>query len=54
MTTKEILSKSSILVGQEFSDRKEATIAAGKLLFQNGFEIGIQFNESERLIRIGE
>ena len=37
MTTKEILSKSSILVGQEFSDRKEATIAAGKLLFQNGY-----------------
>ena len=37
MTTKEILSKSSILVGQKFSDRKEATIAAGKLLFQNGY-----------------
>ena len=37
MTTKEILSKSSILVGQEFRDRKEATIAAGKLLFQNGY-----------------
>ncbi len=37
MKSKDILNKSSILVGQEFKDKKEATVAAGNLLLQNGY-----------------
>jgi|TARA_B100001287_G_scaffold219567_1_gene188546 mannitol/fructose-specific phosphotransferase system IIA component len=37
MSQKSVLIKESILTNQEFSDNKEATIAAGNLLLENGY-----------------
>ena len=33
----EVLVKESILTGQNFSSKEEATIAAGEILLQNGY-----------------
>ena len=37
MSQKSVLIKESILTNKEFSDNKEATIAAGNLLLENGY-----------------
>ena len=37
MNQKEVLVKESILTGQVFSSKKEATIVAGEILFENGY-----------------
>ena len=37
MSQKSVLIKESILTNKEFSDNKEATVAAGKLLLENGY-----------------
>ena len=37
MNQNEVLVKESILTGQVFSSKKEATIVAGELLFENGY-----------------
>ena len=37
MNQNEVLVKESILTGQVFSSKKEATIVAGEILFENGY-----------------
>ena len=37
MSQKSVLIKESILTNKEFSDNKEATVAAGNLLLENGY-----------------
>ena len=37
MTQKNVLIRESIFTNKSFSDNKEATIAAGKILFDNGY-----------------
>ncbi len=37
MSQKSVLIKESILTNKEFSENKEATVAAGNLLFENGY-----------------
>ena len=37
MNQNEVLAKESILTGQVFSSKKEATIVAGEILFENGY-----------------
>ena len=37
MSQKSVLIKESILTNKEFLDNKEATIAAGNLLLENGY-----------------
>ena len=37
MSQKSVLNKESILTNKEFSDNKEATVAAGNLLLENGY-----------------
>ena len=45
MNQNEVLVKESILTGQVFSSKKEATIVAGEILFENGY-IGKEYIES--------